>query len=143
MTKAERGKVQAAEMRPLRVMIGKTRMDRIRNEEIRRRVGTRPVLEKVDLSKLRWLGHLERMDERRSAKEAYNWKPESAKRPPGRPRIRWRDDVEDCLERYGLPSLGELREEGVLQDRGRWKRMLTPLTEHSSSWERKQEVSRN
>ena len=47
-------------------MVVITRWDRIRNEEIQRRVGIKETLaEKVDRRVLRWFGHMERMDEGR------------------------------------------------------------------------------
>ena len=45
-------------------MMGVTKWDRIRNEEIRRRVGIEETLaEKVDKRLSRWFGQVERMDE--------------------------------------------------------------------------------
>ena len=44
-------------------MVEVTIWDRIRNEEMRRRAGIEETLaEKVDSKRLRWFGHLERMD---------------------------------------------------------------------------------
>jgi len=42
--------------------------------------------------KLGWYGHIERMKETRMVKAIHSWKPIS-KRPTGRPKIRWEDDV--------------------------------------------------
>ena len=38
-------------------------MDRVRNEEVRRRAGIERVESRADQSALRWFGHVERMDE--------------------------------------------------------------------------------
>jgi hypothetical protein len=40
-------------------MSGKTRQDRIRNDNIRERVGVAPIVEMVE-NRLRWFGHVER-----------------------------------------------------------------------------------
>ena len=54
------------EMKCLRPMVGVTKWDRIRNEEIRRRAVIEETrAEKVDRRVLRWFGHVERMDEGR------------------------------------------------------------------------------
>ena len=37
MKTADRSRIQAAEMRPLRAMVGKTRRDRVKNEDIRKK----------------------------------------------------------------------------------------------------------
>jgi hypothetical protein len=42
--------------------------------------------------RLRWLGHIERMPETRMVKAIHCWKPIS-KRPTGRPKTRWENDV--------------------------------------------------
>ena len=128
----ERSKIQAAEMKPLRLMRGKTRRDRIRNEKFREEVGVTPVLHKIDAAQLRWLGHLERMDRGRIAKRRWEWTPRN-KRPVGRPRKRWMDAVKETLERHNLPTLEELRRNGTLQDRKEWRKRLIPLTENSIS----------
>jgi len=41
-------------------MCGKTRWDKIRNDNIRERVGVAPIVEKMVENKLRWLWHVER-----------------------------------------------------------------------------------
>ena len=61
---AERRKVNVLEMKCLRSLVGVSRMDRFRNEEVRRRAGIeRELASKADQRVLRWFGHAERMDE--------------------------------------------------------------------------------
>ncbi|EXC32766.1 hypothetical protein L484_019880 [Morus notabilis] len=52
--------MSVAEMRMLRWMSGHTRMDRIRNEVIRSKVGVAPIEDKVRENHLRWYGHVQR-----------------------------------------------------------------------------------
>ena len=57
------------EMKCLRSLVGVSRMDRIRNEEVRRRAGIEMELASIaDQIVLRWFGHVERMDEYRMAR---------------------------------------------------------------------------
>ena len=51
-------KMSVAEMRMLRWMSGHTRMDRIRNEVIRSKVGVAPIEDKVREGRLRWFRHV-------------------------------------------------------------------------------------
>ena len=52
------------EMKCLRPMVGVTRWNRIKNDEIRKKAGIEETLaEKVDRRLLRWFRHVERMDE--------------------------------------------------------------------------------
>ena len=64
MRSAERRKVKFLMMKCLRSLVGLSRMDRVRNEEVRRRAGTeRELASRADRRVLRWFGHVERMDE--------------------------------------------------------------------------------
>jgi hypothetical protein len=49
-----------AEMRMLRWIRGYTRRDRVRNDDIRERLGVTPVEEKLVQHCLRWFGHMQR-----------------------------------------------------------------------------------
>ena len=50
-------------MKCLRSLVGVSRIDRVRNEEVRRRVGIeRELASRADQRVLRWFGHLERME---------------------------------------------------------------------------------
>ncbi|XP_033116570.1 uncharacterized protein LOC117116608 [Anneissia japonica] len=114
-------------MRPLRVITNKTRRDKIKNEEIRRQVGVTPIRNKIEAAQLRWLGHLERMDDSRVAKRCWNWTP-CGKRPRGRPRKRWIDTIKDTFNRNNMPTFQELRNSGEMLDRQKWRERLAPLT---------------
>ena len=69
MRSGERNKVNVLEMKCLRSLFGVSRMDRVRNEEVHRRTGIeRELASRADQRVLRWLGHVERMDEYRMAR---------------------------------------------------------------------------
>ncbi|XP_060182471.1 uncharacterized protein LOC132612165 [Lycium barbarum] len=55
-------KMKVAEMRMLRWMCGHTRSDRIRNEDIRDKVGVASMEDKMREARLRWFGHVKRRD---------------------------------------------------------------------------------
>ena len=66
MRSAERRKVNVLEMKCLRSLVGVTRMDRVRNEEVRMRAGIeRELASRADQRVLRWFGHVERMGDYR------------------------------------------------------------------------------
>jgi hypothetical protein len=52
--------LSVAEMRMLRWICGHTRRDRVRNDDIRERLGVAPVEEKLVQHRLRWFGHMQR-----------------------------------------------------------------------------------
>ena len=64
-----------------------SRMDRVRNEVVRRSAGIEGELSsRADLGALRWFGHVERMDEYRMARRVMMAE-ESGGRVRGRPRL--------------------------------------------------------
>ena len=69
MRSAERRKVNVLEMKFLRSLVGVSRMDRVGNEEVRRRaVIERELVSRANLRVLRWFGHVERIHEYRMAR---------------------------------------------------------------------------
>jgi hypothetical protein len=51
----------------------------------------------IKAQRLSWFGHLHRMPEERMEKKVYKWKP-MLRRPLGRPKNRWEDDVRNDIE---------------------------------------------
>lgn len=96
-------KINTCEMRCLRKAVNKTRRDQVRNEEIRKTVGTTPVINFIENQRLKWFGHLMRMNPTMPAARAYNQRRESA-RCRGRPRRRWIEGVKDILKRYNTTT---------------------------------------
>ena len=97
MRSAERRKVNVLEMKCLRSFVGVSRMDRVGNEEVRRRAGIeRELASTADQRLLRWFGHVERMDEYRMARRVLITEV-SEGRVRGRPRLGWVDGVKVAL----------------------------------------------
>ena len=85
----EKSRLQATEMRVLRKITGVSRLDHIRNETVRERLGLEPVLKKVERRREYWKEKVEsRMG---SVVEKVLTGEGVGKRPRGRPRKRWRD----------------------------------------------------
>ena len=64
MAVAENKRLNVMEQKCLRSMCGVTRMNRVRNEEMQRRIGV--IIEwagQAEQCILRWFGHMERMEE--------------------------------------------------------------------------------
>ena len=72
-------------------------MDRVRNEEVRRRAGIeRELASRADQRVLRWFGHVERMDEYRMTRKVLMAEV-SVGRVRGRRRLGWMDGVKVAL----------------------------------------------
>ena len=127
LTTKDESRLQAAEMKVIRTIMGKTKKDRIRSEVLRRELGVSPLLKDIQLNGLRWLGHVQRMDASRIPRMAYDWRPEG-RRPAGRPRKRWKDGMQEVLTYNRMGRLDRLEEEGVFLDRQEWRRRCSQLT---------------
>ena len=80
------------------------------------------LLEKVIRERrMQWLGHVTRMDEVRTPKQALHWKVAGFRRRPGRPRMNWRDVVKKDLQRIEL-TWEKL--EASAQDRHLWRQRV-------------------
>lgn len=119
MSDREKSQIQAAEMKFLRRSIGKTRRDRIRNERMREILKVDKLQDKIDTGQLRWFGHLLRMDESRIARRIFEART-SARRPRGRPRKTWVQQVEATLRTRGIDKNARK----ISQDRVKWKNAI-------------------
>ena len=122
LTSKTESKLQAAEMRVLRLIKGVTRRDKIQNTAIRREFNMVPLIEDIERGRLRWYGHVMRMEEGAKQRKYLEWRP-AGKRPVGRPRKRWTEGVDKALQRRGT-SLSEVEEAGEYEDRDTWRRLL-------------------
>ena len=114
-------------MKALRLIKGVTRLDRLRNEDIRRELGVEGILDFVERGQLRWFGHVKRMDNVRYPKRMLEWIPQG-RRPVGRPKKRWLENIERGISRRGS-SLAEINETELYEDRQEWKQFLKRATD--------------
>lgn len=123
--------------RTLRTIPGKGRRDTVRNDRIKRMMGTLPMERNIEATQLRWFGNLERIVEGRAAKTGWLWIPCDT-RARRRPRRRWWDGVEEIISKHNLPSLQELREARVLgHSLEWWRRRLAPVAGWRPTWDLK------
>ena len=121
MRSAERRKVNVLEMKCLRTLVRVSLMDRVRNEEVRRRAGIeRELASRADQRVLRWFGHAERMDDYRMAKRVLMAEV-SGGRVRGRPRLGWMDGVKVTLGNRGM-TVEAARQ--YAKDRKAWRSLV-------------------
>jgi hypothetical protein len=93
---------------------------KLHNEELRDLYSSPSIIRIIKYRKMRWVGHFERMGEKRNAYRLLEVKPEG-KRPLGRPRRRWVDNIRIDLGEVGW---GDVDWIGVAQDRNRWRAVV-------------------
>jgi len=72
---------------------------------------------------MRWAGHVARMGEERGVYRVLVGKPEG-KRPLGRPRRRWVDNIRKDLQEVGCGHVDWI---GLAQDRDRWRTLVSAV----------------
>ena len=78
----------------------------------------------IKINRLRWAGHVARMDDKEITKSILNSNP-GGQRGRGRPKLRWIDGVEHDLRKVGCKSW-----KMVAQDRRRWRHLLEEARAH-------------
>ena len=93
---------------------------KLHNEEFSDLYALPNIVRVVKSRRMRWVGHVARMGEGRGVHRVLFGKPEG-KRPLGRPRRRWEDNIKMELQEVG-GSCGDLME--LAQDRDRWRALV-------------------
>ena len=104
----------------------KSRMERIKNEQIREIMGVKgkpDIIDTIEKKRLQWYGHVKRMPEDRLSKLIMEWTPPE-RRKRGRPRKTWMGGVQAAMTSRDLePEQWRNREEWRLGS-GRWRQLL-------------------
>ena len=99
---ADGRKVNVLVMKCLRSLVGVSRMDRVKNEEVRKRSGIeRELSSRADQSILTWFEHVEKIYEYRRARRVSMAKVIGG-RVRVRPRLCWMDGVKVALGNIGM-----------------------------------------
>ena len=107
-------------MRYLRRTAGKTKLDRIRNINIREELKQTPLTKDIEDKQLRWYGHVNRMEKNRTPLLVMEAKTEGS-RKRGRPRTTWLDNIEKAAAKRGK-SLAEIKK--LSRDRKKYREWL-------------------
>ena len=114
----EAERLESFQMKCLRAMLGITKFHHERNEEVRAKTGQCEVAELVTRSRLRWLGHVARMEEGRLPVQLLYGSMEGKGRR-GKPVGRWKDMIERDLKKRKVESWYK-----IVQDRAEWRRRV-------------------
>ena len=83
--------------------MGPRGMRRLHNEELHSLYRSSGIVRVVKYRRLRWAGHVARVEEGRSRLKILIGKP-TGKRPLGRPRRRWEDNIKMDLKEIGIDT---------------------------------------
>jgi len=92
LKKREEQRLEAAQMKFLRHLLGITKLDKEKNQCIREKTGAQNIVKEIKEYQKKWLQHLQRMDANRIPKQALRYR-RKERRNIGRSKKRWRDQL--------------------------------------------------
>ena len=92
LKKRKEQRLEATQMKFLRHLLGITKLDKEKNQWIRKKTGAQNIVKEIKQYQKKWLQHLQRMDTNRLPKLALQYKPKG-RRNVGRPKKRLRDQL--------------------------------------------------
>ena len=95
------------------------------NDEIYNLYSEPNIVNIIKIARLRWIGHVMRMDEDNATRRFTLLRPDGGRRR-GRPKLRWMDGIEEDLRKLGVRGW---RREAL--DREAWRSVLTAARAHN------------
>jgi hypothetical protein len=96
---------------------------KLHNEELNELYSLPNIVRVIKSRRMRWEGHVRRMGEEKGVCRVLVGKPEG-KRPLGRPRHRWEDNIRMALQEVGCGGMDWIR---LAQDRDRWRALVNAV----------------
>jgi hypothetical protein len=96
---------------------------RLHSEELNDLYSSPNIVRVIKSRRMRWAGHVARMGEGRVAYRGLVGKPEG-RRPLGRPRRRWEDNIKVDLQEVGWGGIDWI---DMAQDRDRWRAVVSAV----------------
>jgi hypothetical protein len=107
------------EMKFPREILGKTRREKIKNDDIREQLKVDDIINDIERNRLQWYGHVMRMADERIPRRTLEMKLRG-RRPRGRPSTRWMDQVMRDVEKREM-KWTQVKQDREWEDRDRWR----------------------
>ena len=117
--------IVSCDRRMLRYMAGVRLQEHVPSEEVADRCGLRQISDVLRTTRLRWYGHVKRREEGEALATVRDWTVEG-RRPRGRPRKTWMDNVREDMRSLNLT-------EDMTEDRQIWKNAIARRTPQSGN----------
>lgn len=121
MYRRQEHRLNAFHLRCLRSIIGVSWRDRVPNTTVLEETKALDMYTILRTRRLRWSGHVVRMEDSRLPKSILYGQLVNAPRPVGRPRLRYRDVLKRDMKAFGLPTD---QWESLAVDRGTWGSLI-------------------
>jgi hypothetical protein len=128
LTAKDENNLRIFERQILRKIFGPVNIDniwRIRNNiEIDNLIEGADIVRSIKAQRIKWLGHIQRMDQARPTRKLLDWKPMGT-RPVERPRQRWQEDAMEDLKKLKVKIWKE-----AAKDRKTWRDLAEKAKTH-------------
>jgi hypothetical protein len=95
----------------------------LHNDELHSLYSSPNIVTVIKSRRIRWARHVARMAEGRGVYKVLIWRPEG-KRPLGRPRCRWEDNIKMDFSEMGIDGINWIR---FVKDRVRWRAFVSTV----------------
>jgi hypothetical protein len=124
----EEHRLRVFENRVLRKIFGPKRKEdgpwrKLHNNELHSLYSSPNIVRVIKSRRMRWVGHVAHMGERKSIYRVLVGRPES-KKPLGRPRRRWEDDIKLDLREIGIDGANWIQ---LAQDWVQWRAFVNTV----------------
>jgi hypothetical protein len=109
--------LSVAEIHILRWIYGHTRLDRVRNDDIRDRIGVASIEENLIQHRLRWFGHVHRRSLEAPMHRGIIRRNNNVKRGRGWSNLTWEKAIKKDLKEWNIPK-------ELCLDRSAWKEAI-------------------
>ena len=109
LTKIQTMKLSSMQRAHERIMLNITWRDHKTAEWMREQTKLRDILETISKAKWTWAGHLTRRTDNRWTTKLTFWQPRGHTRNKGRPKFRWRDDLDKFRKHWHRDASDRLR----------------------------------
>ena len=92
LKKRDEQRLEAAQIKFLRHLLGITKLDKEKSQSIRGKTGVQNIVKEIKQYQQKWLQHVQRMGTNRLPKQALRYT-RKGRRNLGRPRKRWTDQI--------------------------------------------------
>ena len=105
-------------LRSIRRILGICWQDKVTNADVLSRAGLPTMYTLLRQRRLRWLGHVRRMEDGRISKDILNGELDLGRRTTGRPHLRYKDV---CVRDMKAVDIDTMSWEGLAADRTKWR----------------------
>jgi len=106
MKKREEKRLEAAQMKFLRHLLGITKLDKEKYQCIREKTGAQNIVKEIKQHQKKWLKHVQRMDRNRIPKQALRYRPKETK-------LRIHNITAKAASKFGSEALGTEEKRGT------------------------------